>query len=273
MGKCSVYPDQFRADKKSVSQEIANILSQLNTLKINNSDRENNFLTVDEKKKIIFDLLKESRANDLKIISKNANSLINEIFHYPTDVKKESGNVKSKFDDMKNSRILFNIFNDSKNINDYDSFINQRDFFNNIINIFSKNPDNTKKQETRLIEELKIDKLTSQEIVISKIDAKQTSSMSLKALNFYIDSEFKDKGLTLNQKFKDNIEKNQEDAFKIDVFKSKYIDENSLDDEIISPTTKCSFRETLKVFNAILKKYIYNGDFIIKNIIFEMPTE
>lgn len=273
LGKCSIYPAEFRADKKSTSQEIANILSQLNTLKINDSNRKDSYLNIDEKKSIIFHSIKQNKTTDLKIISKIINCKTSDIFHYPTDIKKTDEGAKSKFEELNNSRKLFVIFNEENNINDFDEFMAKIDFFNKIINIISKNPDNVDKQKNKLIEELNLKLSFVQEIISANIDAKSTSSMSLKALNSYIDDEINDKGLTINQKFKSIIDKNQEKTFGIDTSKSKYIDESCLNDEIMSPTTKCSFRETLKVFNAILKKYIYNGDFLIKNIVLEMPTE
>lgn len=273
LGKCSVYTQEFRADQKSTSQEIANILSQLNTLKINDSNRNYNYLSADEKKSIIFYSIKENKNIDLKIISKIINCQTNQIFHYPTDIKKSDEGAKSKFEELKNSRKLFNIFSYLKDINSFDDIIKERKFFNQIIAVISKNPDNSVKQEDKLINEMNLELNIAQKVISANIDAKSTSSMSLKALNNYIDDEIKDKGLTINQKFKSIIDKNQENTFRIDTSKSKYINESCLDDEIMSPTTKCSFRETLKVFNAILKKYIYNGDFLIKNIVLEMPTE
>lgn len=273
LGKCSVYPNEYRADKKACSQEIANILSQINVLKINKSSRQNTNLTKDEKEKIIFESIKNNKIIDLKIIFNIVQCLPNEIVNYPTDVKKDNKNAKTKFDEISNSRKLFEIFKNQKNISNFSDFKSHLDFFNKIISIFSKNPDNKEKQEKKLVEELKINIIDAQEIAKIDVSGKSTSSMSLKALNEYIDNEINDGGKSLNQKFKSIIDKNQENAFDIDVSQSKYINEKCLDSEIMSPTTKCSFRETLKVLNAILKKYIYNGDFYIKNIVLEMPTE
>lgn len=279
LGYCSVYNDEFRTNKRSISQEVANILNQLNVLKINDSNRENNYLTKNEKKIIIFNSIKDNKIINLKNIVKIINCNINDVFNYPTDIKKTNRESKEVFEELKNSRILFSIFSRNNNISNFDEFMNSKDLFNDIVSVISKNPSNSKKQEKKLIEELQIEQSLAREIVISKIDAKLTSLMSLKALNIYIDEELEDKGLTINRKFKKEIEKNESDYFDNKFNNSKYINETFFDDNEISksismsPTTKCSFRETLKVFNAILKKYIYSGKYNIKNIILEMPTE
>lgn len=281
IGKCSVYVDEPRANKKSTSAELSNILNQLNTLHINDNSREYKYLTKDEKKEIIFKSISEK-----KIINPNFISKIiklddwKKISKYPTKISKKelnsSNEDKSNFEELKNTKLIFSLFNDFLKIKNYDDLILKLNLFNEVIDIFAMYISQIKRIEESLCELLKefnlnnINELTKE--LISKIDAKSTSSMSIKALNKYIFDEIITSGITLNQKFKKIIDENRNNTFQ---FKdeSKYINFKCMDDEIMSPTTKCSFRETLKVFNKILKKYIYNGEYNLKNIVIEMPTE
>lgn len=282
IGKCSVYIDQPRANKKSTSAELSNIINQLNTLWINESSREHHFLTKDEKKKIIIDSIIENKKITPKYISKIINlDDWKKISKYPTTVSKKelnnSNDEKSNFEEVKNTRIIFSLLNDFLKIKNYDDLISNLDLFNNIVDIFAMYVSQLEVIEEKIKDILKrnqfenIDEITKA-LIYSKIDSKSTSSMSIKALNEYIFDEIINEGKTLNQKFKKIIDDNRNNSFNFDC-KSKYINFKCMDNEVMSPTTKCSFRETLKVFNKILKKYIYNGNYYLKNIVMEMPTE
>lgn len=276
IGNCSVFTKEYRADKKSMSSEISNLLNQLNQIKINiNKNRETQslYLTENEKKKIIFESLLNNKKVVLRTIADKCNITIGDILGgYPTEEKKGNNN-KTCFEEASNTRKLVNIFKDE--IKNYDDLINKRELFNNIVNIFSKNPENIT-GIIHCLKEINIDDNKIDLIIKSQINGKDTSSMSLKALNIFIDEEIKNDGKTLNQKFKSLIDSNVMERFNFNNSISKYINVKCLDNEMmISPTTKCSFRETLKVFNKILKKYVYNGNqkYFINNIVMEMPTE
>ncbi len=275
IGKCSVYPEESRADKKSISAELSNIISQLNTLIIKDNKRTIEKLTENEKKEIIFWIVSKNKSLDLKIISNIVKCLPENIFHYPTKAKKSSNkeNDDCNFDEMSNSKILFKELVNYYKLNSYDDFIDNLEKLNSIVHVFACYPDQPDEIKNNLLKEGLVAKEIIDNVIRSKIDSQQTSSMSLKALNEFIKEEIVDKGKTVNQKYKSIIDKNEADKFNFEKSNSKYIDINCMNNEILSPTTKCSFRETLKVFNKIIKKYIYNGQYYLKNIVMEMPTE
>lgn len=284
IGKCSVYPDLDRANKKSCSSEIANILNQLNTIAINDSNRGNSWLSEKEKKEIIFKMISSPSKNPLIIIKEICKlENTNNISKYPTKESKSNKSTDNQnLEKLDNTKILFSILGSKYSINSYDDLIDKKDFFNDLVDVFARFPKQYEAVEKEL--NLKIDdKNLVEELVLKsdKINSQSTSSMSYKALDLYIKEEIVDEGKTLNQKYKSKIDENEKSKFEFDMEKSKYINEDCLDDQefVLSPTTKCSFRETLKVFNKILKRYIYNPSnhtkqtYYIKNVVMEMPTE
>ncbi|MDE5553121.1 MAG: type II CRISPR RNA-guided endonuclease Cas9, partial [Malacoplasma sp.] len=224
--------------------------------------------------------------NTLQCIADVCQTTINNIFKYPTkESKKNKSTENQNLEKLENTKLLFSFLHDNYNIDNFDSLIRHKELFNNIIDVFAKYPNQLEKIENELAsnQKIKLDLSKAKELVKAseKINSQSTSSMSLKALDLYINEELKDDGQTLNQKFKSKIDENEISKFKFNESKSKYINEDCLDDQnfILSPTTKCSFRETLKVFNKILKRYVYNPSnenkqtYFIKNIVMEMPTE
>lgn len=286
LGKCSVFPKEPRANKKSCSAEISNILNQLNTIEIENNNRNNNKLTENEKKEIIFQMISKS-GNPLKIISNISGSDITNIYKYPVKEKKQADKSKEteNLEKLQNTRTIFKCLSKELTINDYDSFIKHKEIFNDIVDVFSKYPKQFEKIEIELqkikLNQVELSKTITKDLIKNKIDSQSTNSMSLKALDLYIKEEIRDNGKTLNQKYKNKIEENEMNRFNFLNSNSKYMNLDCLDNDdfIISPTTKCSFREVLKVFNKILKRYVYNPSnhtkktYELKNIVMEMPTE
>ena len=285
IGKCSVYIDEDRANKKSFSSEISNLLNQLNTLQIK-EEKFNPYLILDDKKKIIFESIAKNKQVTPKFI-KTLIGLKNEhsITKYPTTVSKreakKTSEETSNFDKCDNVKKIFKEIGEKLKISNYDELLKYRELFNNIVDIFARFPTQFNKIEEKLLELFNLDSYKKfnldldvvKNLINANLDSQQTSSMSYKALNEYIDNEIIDKGQTVNQRFKSIIDKNENNRFNFENSRSKYINIYCMDDEIMSPTTKCSFRETLKILNKILKRYIYNGDYFLKNIVIEMPTE
>lgn len=280
IGKCSVFTNEDRANKKSCSSEISNILNQLNTIEIVDDNRKDHKLTENEKKEIIFTIISK-KTKPLKIISSICNTDIKNIYKYPTkEAKSNTSKENENLEKLSNTKNIFRYLRDELNIRNYDDLINNKKLFNDIIDVFSKYPSQFEKIEKHL-KEIKLSDDVIKELIRKKIDSQSTSSMSLKALDLYIKEEIKDKGLTLNQKFKNIIDENEIKRFDFNTSNSKYINPNCLDnkDFILSPTTKCSFREVLKIFNKILKRFVYNASndtkqqYQLKNIVMEMPTE
>ncbi|MDE5775152.1 MAG: type II CRISPR RNA-guided endonuclease Cas9, partial [Malacoplasma sp.] len=225
-------------------------------------------------------------------LSKNPLSIIkdvckldstNNISKYPTKESKANKSTENQnLEKLVNTKILFSILGSNYSINNYDDLIKSKDFFNEIIDVFARLPKQYEAIEKELITKINDGDIVEQLIKkCDKIDSQSTSSMSYKALDLYIKEEIVDNGKTLNQKYKSKIDENEKNKFNFDFKKSKYINEDCLDDQefVLSPTTKCSFRETLKVFNKILKRYIYNPSnhtkqtYHLKNVVMEMPTE
>ncbi|MDE6429277.1 MAG: type II CRISPR RNA-guided endonuclease Cas9, partial [Malacoplasma sp.] len=283
IGKCSVFPELNRANKKSCSSEISNILNQLNTIAVNDSNRDDSLLSEKEKKEIIFKIVSTSK-NPLLIIKEVCKlENTNNISKYPTKESKTNKSTENQnLEKLDNTKILFSVLGSKYSINNYDDLIKNKDFFNDLIDVFARFPKQYEAIQKELSKKINDDSLVEDLVLKSdKISSQSTSSMSYKALDLYIKEEIVDKGKTLNQKYKSKIDENETNKFKFDFEKSKYINEDCLDDQefVLSPTTKCSFRETLKVFNKILKRYIYNPSnhtkqtYHLKNIVMEMPTE
>ncbi|MGL5630654.1 MAG: type II CRISPR RNA-guided endonuclease Cas9 [Mycoplasmoidaceae bacterium] len=274
IGQCSVYPNEKRALKKSISGEISNLLCQLNNLRINSKiDVNSNKLTKEAKLKIlnkIFSPPKFSKIG-LKLIAQVLEINISDISGYPTnkDGKKEG---KEEFEKLDNSKKLFNILNEKLQLNSYEKIVQNISLLNSIIEIFATCLNDIDKQRTELkklsddnhyfLDNELIDKLIN-----INFKANETHSLSYKALNEHIEDDIKTNGKTTNQRYKKIIDENNLKRFKFR--DSKYMNYKCLDDEIISPTTKCSFRETIKVFNKILKLYIYKNKYQLNNIVIE----
>ncbi|MGL4768789.1 MAG: type II CRISPR RNA-guided endonuclease Cas9 [Mycoplasmoidaceae bacterium] len=274
IGQCSVYPKEKRALKKSVSGEISNLLCQLNNLRINKKiDVNSNKLTKVEKIKILDKIFCPPKLSkiSLKLISQVLDIEICDISGYPTnkDGKKEG---KEEFEKLENSKKLFDILNKTLQLNSYENIVQNIFLLNSIIEIFATCLNDIIKQKSELEKLSKsydnfLDKELIDKLINVNIKSNETHSLSYKALNEHIEDDIKTNGKTTNQRYKKIIEENNLKKFNFG--DSKYMNYKCLDNEILSPTTKCSFRETIKVFNKILKFYIYKNKYQLNNIIIE----
>lgn len=277
VGKCSVYIEEDRAMKRSVSGEISNFLSQLNIMKIDSNHNSNSVkLSQDQKRKIFDSILSGTKFNDtsIKKIAKVIPCEPSIISSYPTD--QDGKNVgKEAFDKMENTKKLFNLLNQIMDLSSLEKLLKKIDLLNDILKIFSIYKDDVDGQKEYLKKLSQnnqniLDHEIIEKLIRAKFQTSETHSLSYKALEEHINDEIITNGQTVNQKFKKIIDNNQINKFKFG--DSKYMNPKCLDEEVMSPTTKCSFRETVKVFNKILKLFVYKDKFKIKNIVIEMPT-
>ena len=102
----------------------------------------------------------------------------------------------------------------------------------------------------------------------------QTHSLSDKAMLDYINFFLLNLSLNDNQQvyFNNNIEKYKSTKKSIATSSGKYIDKTIFDDEVISPTTRRAFIQTVLVFNKILK-LCSKSKYEIDNVTVEMPRD
>lgn len=232
-GKCSIYPDQLRAPKLSVSAELFNLLNDLNNLSVSGEK-----LTVDEKT-MLLKLANEKGNLTLKQIVKNLEVEEAEIKGYRIDK-----NDKPLFTELKGYKKIRKIFKkegESVSLKDYELI----DFISEIL---------TNKKG---IEERKQALLESQFTITEALaDALANTngvsgyhSLSLKALRLLNSELFES---TLNQ---------MQLLYELKLFganKKSYKGKKNIEadiDAILSPVAKRAQNEAFKVINALRKKY------------------
>ena len=129
------------------------------------------------------------------------------------------------------------------------------------------------KRIQKIIDKYKVSEEQSKEIVKSVKSVMQTHSLSYKAMLEYIPI-----GIEYKNENNEEVCLNQMQYFyekfhdETNIFANKkYIPTNLFEDEIISPTVRRSFIQTINVFNKIIK--LYGNKYDINNITLELPRE
>ncbi|MGL4647707.1 MAG: type II CRISPR RNA-guided endonuclease Cas9 [Mycoplasmoidaceae bacterium] len=269
IGRCTVYPDEFRGLKSSPIAELFNLTNDLNNLYFY-KDRTSK-LSKDEKIKLfneINDSWKKNKAKNvtLKLIAKIKNEDITDedISGYRGDEK------KPEFTKLDNYRILFQFLleNNYLNAKDFDlTSIKSLTLANDLFKVISKDPNDKNKQKEYVKNVYPKATQSSIDVLIDKISKlSSTHSLSYKAMiEFITNCLFEN--INSSTHFYEKMKKNIEIRFK----KGKYLNKESFDDSIISPTVRRSLRQTIKVFNKIIK--LYSKKYEINNITIEMPRD
>lgn len=268
IGECSFCKGELRGGKNSPIAELYNLFNDLNNLYFF-QDKENK-LTIDDKRKL-FDSINESiiklkkKNITIKQIKKlkekeNINDDEEVVYGYRNDGKlTELNNLCDIAIFLLKQNIIntFNIYNNS-DVN----------LVNDFFEILRKNPSDLIKQKQSIEYSNAFKKIKSDDLdgFLRKIKGlSATHSLSYKAMMEYIEYAKNENG---NQRiYFDNYFKKEND----DEEKSKYIKKDSINNMIISPTTKRSLIQSINVLNKIFK--LYSKNYEINNITIEMPRE
>lgn len=284
IGKCPVYPEEFRSLKCQSLPEISNLLSQLNSMFIATIDGLEPF-TQHQKIEIISNMLKELKSVTPKRIENWLDLSKNTLNGFPTTKDKKSHNIEKcsniirlyqrgvlKFVNF--ATMIEEIFYVDKIMSDYlihfytkDEIVNANKDYQKSIQIIKEkdikkiiknyenfcclNPiDKSKnKIEDKILEELEKYK---------KNNISGTNSFSLKAISKYINNNISNKN-SISVYYRKQIQVAKMNQYSFN--HSKYINNRLMDGvEFISPNIKNSVSECVKLINKALKKFVYNGN-------------
>ena len=244
MGHCTYFPEELRSVKYAYNADLYNALNDLNNLVI--ARDENEKLEYYEKFQIIENLFKQKKKPTLKQIAKEI--LVNE-----EDIKgyRVTSTGKPEFTNFK-------VYHDIKDITARKEIIENAELLNQIAEIltFYQSSEDIQEELAKLNLEL-----TQEEIEqISKLKGYTgTHNLSLKAINLILDELWhtNDNQMAIFNRLK-LVPK------KVDLSQQKEIPTTLVDDFILSPVVKRSFIQSIKVINAIIKKYGLPNDIIIE---------
>ena len=243
MGKCTYYPEEVRAVREAYSAQLYNILNDLNNLTITRD--ENSKLTTEEKDQLVEHVFKKYKKPTLKQISKVIGVADVDIKGYRVDRKD-----KPEFTSLR-------IYHDVKAVTEDQTVIENESVLNEIAEILTVYQYPSEKEEK--LREL-LQKLPSKSIKqLAEISYTQTHSLSLKLIKEVL-PELWQTNKNQMQIFADmNIKPK-----KINLSDRKYLPYQHLDEWILSPVVKRSFKQAIRVTNAVIKKYGYPKDIIIE---------
>ncbi|KIX89971.1 CRISPR-associated protein Cas9 [Staphylococcus microti] len=244
MGHCTYFPVEFRSVKYAYTADLYNALNDLNNLTIARDD--NPKLEYHEKYHIIENVFKQKRNPTLKQIAKEIG--VNDINISGYRVTKSG---KPQF-------TSFKLFHDLKKVVKDHAILDDIDLLNQIAEILTIYQD-----KDSIVAEL-----GQLEYLMSEADKQSiseltgytgTHSLSLKCMNMIIDELW-------------HSSMNQMEVFTyLNMRPKKYelkgyqrIPTDMIDDAILSPVVKRSFKQAIGVVNAIIKKYGLPKDIIIE---------
>ena len=242
MGHCTYFPEEIRSVKYAYNADLYNALNDLNNLFIVRDENEK--LEYYEKFQIIENVFKQKKKPTLKQIAKEI--LVNE-----EDIKgyRVTSTGKPEF-------TSFKLYHDIKSITSRKEILENAELLNQIAEILTiyQSSEDIQEELANLHSEL-----TQEEIKqISKlIGYTGTHRLSLKAINLILDELWhtSDNQMTIFSRLK-LVPK------KVDLSQQKKIPITLVDDFILSPVVKRSFIQSIKVINAIIKKYGLPNDII-----------
>lgn len=245
-GKCSIYQNEPRAAKMSFTADLFNFLNDLNNLEIQRADNYDNYITPDEKKLIINEyIIKKGKITIQKLCD-------------VLQVKKE--NITG-FRVNKGEPILTEFKGYQKVLKALNRIIDT-EIVDAVIDVLTKYKDVEKRKEE--IKKINNAEFSEEDIVkLSEITGiQQYHSLSYKAMKVIIPELY------------ENPENQMEVITRLNLVKTSIDDLKgrttipSYSDRIYSPVAKRVHNETIKVVNAVIKKY---GD--LDSIVIEMARD
>ena len=257
IGKCTFYPDEYRASKASYTAQEFNLLNDLNNLTVPTETKKLN----EEQKNKIVEYAKTSKnlssSTLLKYIAKMVDAPLDQIRGYRTDVNN------------KPEMHTFEAYREMQSLETISVGDLSKEVLDSLAHILTLNTDREG------IEESINDKLKgtfNQDQVLELIQFRKNNSslfskgwhnFSIKLMIELIPELYKtsEEQMTIltrlgKQKYKETSKR------------TKYIDEKELTDEIYNPVVAKSVRQAIKIINEATKKY---G--IFDNIVIEMARE
>ncbi|UXR83395.1 type II CRISPR RNA-guided endonuclease Cas9 [Staphylococcus sp. IVB6214] len=244
MGRCTYFPEELRSVKYAYTADLYNALNDLNNLMI--SRDENNKLEYFEKYHIIENVFKQKKNPSLKQIAKEIG--VDEIDISGYRITKSG---KPQF-------TSFKLFHDLKNVVKDQSILEDISLMDQIAEILTIYQD-----KDSIIEELgQLDHLLSESdkhAIAEFTGYTGTHRLSLKCMNMIIEELW-------------HSPMNQMEIFtylnirpkKFELEGLKRIPTDMIEDAILSPVVKRSFKQAIGVVNAVIKKYGLPKDIVIE---------
>lgn len=258
IGKCTFYPEEFRAAKASYTSQEFNLLNDLNNLTVPTETKK---LSEEQKHQIITYVKNEKAMGPAKLfkyIAKLLSCDVADIKGYRID-KSDKAEIHT-----------FEAYRKMKTLETIDIEQIEREKLDKLAYVLTLNTEREGIQEALdhefadgTFSQEQVDELVQFRKANSSIFGKGWHSFSVKLMmelipELYATSEEQMTILTRLGKQKTTSSSN----------KTKYIDEKQLTEEIYNPVVAKSVRQAIKIVNAAIKKY---GDF--DNIVIEMARE
>ena len=258
IGKCTFYPEEYRAAKASYTAQEFNLLNDLNNLTVPTETKK---LSEEQKNQIITYVKNEKAMGPAKLfkyIAKLLSCDVADIKGYRID-KSDKAEIHT-----------FEAYRKMKTLETIDIEQMERENLDKLAYVLTLNTEKEGIQEALEHEfadgtfsQEQIDELVQFRKANSSIFGKGWHSFSVKLMmelipELYATSEEQMTILTRLGKQKTTSSSN----------KTKYIDEKQLTEEIYNPVVAKSVRQAIKIVNAAIKEY---GDF--DNIVIEMARE
>lgn len=258
IGKCTFYPEEYRAAKASYTAQEFNLLNDLNNLTVPTETKK---LSEEQKNQIINYVKNEKAMGPAKLfkyIAKLLSCGVADIKGYRID-KSDKAEIHT-----------FEAYRKMRTLETIDIEQMEREKLDKIAYVLTLNTEREGIQEALEHEfadgsfsQEQVDELVQFRKANSSIFGKGWHNFSVKLMmelipELYVTSEEQMTILTRFGKQKTTSSSN----------KTKYIDEKLLTEEIYNPVVAKSVRQAIKIVNATIKKY---GDF--DNIVIEMARE
>ena len=257
IGKCTFYPNEYRASKASYTAQEFNLLNDLNNLTVPTETKK----LSEEQKKVIVEYAKEAKtlgaSTLLKYIAKMIDASVDQISGYRVDVNN------------KPEMHTFEVYRKMQSLETISVGDLSRNVLDELAHILTLN---TEREGIEEAINTKLKDSFSQDQVLELVQFRKNNSglfskgwhnFSLKLMIELIPElyETSEEQMTILTRL--GKQKSKETSKR-----SKYIDEKELTEEIYNPVVAKSVRQAIKIINEATKKY---G--IFDNIVIEMARE
>lgn len=259
IGRCSIYNEEQRAPAASYTAQEFNLLNDLNNLTINGRK-----LTEEEKKTIIDRILNTKNVGTATMVK-----ILKEVTGLGKDI-----DIKGYSVDKDNKMVFNHTFEAERKLRAFlqDTSINYEEFSiedkDKLAIVLSKSMD-YKSLEKNCVREFPNFGEEEIKLLFSYLQKNKSLYSRWHSFSLRLMKEMRE-DLYKNSKNQMNIlvERGIKKSIKANFSKFKYIPVGFLDDEIYNPVVKRSINQSIRIVNAILKKY---GD--LEAIVIEMPRD
>ena len=257
IGKCTFYPDEYRASKASYTSQEFNLLNDLNNLTVPTETKK----LSEEQKKTIVEYAKSAKtlgaSTLLKYIAKLIDASVDQIHGYRVDVNK------------KPEMHTFDVYRKMQSLETFNVNEMPREVLDELAHILTLN---TEREGIEEAINTKLKGTFNQDQVLELVQFRKNNSslfskgwhnFSLKLMMELIPElyETSEEQMTILTRL--GKQKSKETSKR-----TKYIDEKEITEEIYNPVVAKSVRQAIKIINEATKQY---G--IFDNIVIEMARE